>query len=92
MSEISNILHFDHHQYGEESCSTFLPSNRVIPSYFENPRGVIVGYLFSNTYVIFDFYYILAVLQARVAQSVEHGTLNPRVVGSSPTSSESVLG
>ena len=24
--------------------------------------------------------------QARVAQSVEHGTLNPRVVGSSPTS------
>ena len=24
--------------------------------------------------------------QARLAQSVEHGTLNPRVVGSSPTS------
>ena len=25
---------------------------------------------------------------ARLAQSVEHGTLNPRVVGSSPTSGE----
>ena len=28
---------------------------------------------------------------ARVAQSVEHGTLNPRVVGSSPTSGASLL-
>ena len=26
--------------------------------------------------------------QARLAQSVEHGTLNPRVVGSSPTSGD----
>ena len=28
---------------------------------------------------------------ARLAQSVEHGTLNPRVVGSSPTLGEDVL-
>jgi hypothetical protein len=28
---------------------------------------------------------------ARLAQSVEHGTLNPRVVGSSPTLGETVL-
>ena len=29
--------------------------------------------------------------QARLAQSVEHGTLNPRVVGSSPTSGELIF-
>ena len=28
---------------------------------------------------------IFGLLPARLAQSVEHGTLNPRVVGSSPT-------
>ena len=30
-------------------------------------------------------------IRARLAQSVEHGTLNPRVVGSSPTLGERIF-
>ena len=39
----------------------------------------------DGSHNVADFGHIICVCIARLAQSVEHGTLNPRVVGSSPT-------
>ena len=60
-----------------------LSSKQEIPS--SNLGGAFPFYDMSHQHFKILNDGIHLVLTARLAQSVEHGTLNPRVVGSSPT-------
>ena len=51
-------------------------------------------YFYADGFIICKwclYWFYIFVMPARLAQSVEHGTLNPRVVGSSPTLGARVL-